>query len=352
MTAALEPEPVTGSGTRAAPRSARLPGGATSRFPLPAPGLSPLEAVRARYASMYAAATEHTAATGADVPWPGAQGPLPPYLCRLLNRGELLGPAAHGPHAVLGTGSDPLVPVGTGPLRLRYATSIAPHLLRTIGSSGFRVVTPGPKTAARLAEAAATLPGLLPEAAAAVESYISVLVLLKPYRPARPMGETVASCAFPGLPFTAFLTGLGLHHLVPGFMFAQPCVYSLQESLYHEALRLALYEEERLADHFASPEARAALVYVSWQSEWRPAEQCLRMLYVYAHLARLRTAALRRGAGPDGGVLAEALRSVLACARELARDLAGRQRLFSGAGRELLDAVEELLLAGGVAVRS
>ncbi|MHC0430249.1 hypothetical protein ACX6XY_08670 [Streptomyces sp. O3] len=335
-----------------------LPTGVGSEAVGPAPGLSPVAAVRERYARLYAAATgtgdtagtpgtTHTTGTpgapAAGAPWPGAAGALPPYLCRLLNRAAPTGRAARGPYAVLGTDGDPLVPVGTGPLRLRYADGIAPQLLDAVGLGAFRAVRPGPKTTARLAEAADTLPALLPDAAAAVDRYITALVLLKPRGPASPMGDTMTSCAFYGLPFTAFVSGLGLHHMVPGFMFSEPSVYTLQESLYHEALRLALNEERRLVDHFASRDDRVTLVYVSWQSEWRTAEHCLRILYVYAQLARLRAAALRRGLGPEQPVLAEALRSVLACARELANSLAGMRYLFTDTGLRLLDGIEALL---------
>ncbi|WP_419992813.1 hypothetical protein [Streptomyces boninensis] len=306
-------------------------------------GLSTPDAVRSRYARLY------TAATGTTAGWAGGDRPLPPYLCRLLNRAEPLGQAAAAPHAVLGTAADPLVAVGTGPLRLRYATGIAPHLLKAVGLTEVRAVTPGPKTTARLTAAADTLPGLLPEAAAVVARYLTALVLLKPAGtrlPAGPTGTMTASCTFTGLPFTAFLSGLGLHHMVPSFMFSQPSVYTLQESLYHEALRLALNEEQRLVAHFDSPESRDAVVYVSWERDWRTAGECLHMLYVYVHLARLRMAALRLGTGPKEPVLGEALRSVLGCAQELANSLGGMRYLFSEAGLELLDYAEGLLPPG------
>ncbi|MDG4864946.1 hypothetical protein P8605_43035, partial [Streptomyces sp. T-3] len=275
-----------------------------------------------------------------------------------LNQGAPLGAAAEGPQAVLGTDADPLVSVGSGRLRLRYADSVAPHLYDTLGLAGYRAVVPGPKTAARLARAAAALPELLPAAATTVDRYVGALVLLKPSAGVSAPSESMISCSFDGLPFTAFLTGFGLHHLVPGFMFAEPCLYSLQESLYHEALRLALNEEQRLVDHFAHDDDRATLVYVSWRSEWRTAQHCLRMLYVYAHLARLRAAAVQYAARCDDStptepavteeVLAEALRSVRACARELANSLAGLRYLFSEAGLALLDEIDVLLPAADV----
>jgi hypothetical protein len=305
-------------------------------------GLSPLDAVRRRYAALYTAATADTAAGGGGGVWPGAGGPLPPYLCRLLNRAKAPGRAARAPYAVLATGADPLVAVGSGPLRLRYATAIAPRLLDAVGLRGVRAVRPGPKTTARLAEAADTLGALLPEAATAVERYVTAVVLLKAADSAEAQDRTVCR-AVPGLPFTAFLSGLGLHHMVPAFSFAAPSVYTLQESLYHTALRLALNEERRLAEHFATPRDAATLIYVSWESDWRTAGHCLRRLYVYAHLARLRTAALHAGAGPEEAVLTEALRSVTACARELAGSLGGLRHLFSDAGRALLDCTEALL---------
>ncbi|MDG4864947.1 hypothetical protein P8605_43040, partial [Streptomyces sp. T-3] len=91
----------------------------------PAPGLTPLSVIRDRYEALY------RAAAGPGAAWPGKDGSLPPYLCRLLNQGAPLGAAAEGPQAVLGTDADPLVSVGSGRLRLRYADSVAPHLYDT-----------------------------------------------------------------------------------------------------------------------------------------------------------------------------------------------------------------------------
>ncbi|MFD7033115.1 hypothetical protein ACFWAR_34335 [Streptomyces sp. NPDC059917] len=301
------------------------------------PGLADIAAVRERYAALF----ERRGGVRPGWDRPGAAPP--PYLCGSLN-GDLPAPAAPGA-AALGTGAATLVEVGGGPLRLRYATGLASTALTELGLAGYRPVRPGPRTAARLAEAATSLPDLSPWAAGVVGELVGAVVLLKPRPDLAPLSESLSSCSFDGLPFTVFLTGLGLHRLPPGFMFTQPSVYSLQESLFHQALLLWLDESRRLEDPFRDGRARERSMYVSWCGSWWSAERCLRTLFVYAHLARLRSAGLERASGEEAALLAEALRSALACARELLLGLTERRALLSASGLELLGGVARTLPA-------
>lgn len=299
-------------------------------------GPAGLEAVRARYAALLA---RDGGAPGDRSGQPG--GTPPPYLCGWLNHGRWPAPPPGG--EALGTADASLVEFGGGPLRLRYATGLSPHVPGELALSGYRTVLPGPRTTARLTEAVDTLPELSPWAARVVGDFVGAVVLLKPRPDLAPLGETMSSCSYAGLPFTVFLTGLGLHRLPPGFMFTEPSVYSLQESLFHEALLLWLNEARRVADPFRSERGRATSVYVSWQNEWWSAERCLRELFVFAHLPTLRAAALERTSGPPAVLLEEALRSARACARELLNSLTGHRDALARPGRELLEEVAGLL---------
>ncbi|MDX3580114.1 hypothetical protein [Streptomyces sp. FL07-04A] len=297
-----------------------------------------LTVVRQRYAALL------TGSAAGPVPWsgPGLVDPLPPHLCRRLNLGRAPECGPRSRTAYTGREDCELVEFGSGALRLRYATALDPAALEDVGLSGYRTVRPGPRTTAWMTQAVDTLPGLCPEAARAVEAFVSVLVLLKPRREQAPLGETMASCSFRELPFTAFLTGLGLHHLPPGFMFTEPSVYSLQESLYHEALHLWLNEIQRTDDHFApargdGPHGRDVKIFVCWQGTWWSAARCLHTLFGYVHLLRLRTAALERAEGAQAVLLEEAVRSARACSSELQHSLLDRPALLSAAGRDLVE---------------
>lgn len=301
----------------------------------PSPALAGIDTVRRRYAGLSARA--EGVPPGRALPG----GALPPYLCGRLNHGRW--PAGPPGSEMLGCADASLVEFGTGALRLRYATGLSPDVMRELNLPGYRTVLPGPRTTARLTEAVDTLPELSPWAAAVVGDFVGAVVLLKPRPDLAPLGETMSSCSFASLPFTVFLTGLGLHRLPPGFMFTEPSVYSLQESLLHEALLLWLNEAERVAAPFCAARDRATKVYVSWHNEWWSAGGCLRELFVYAHLPALRAAALERTSGPRAALLEEALRSADACARELLHSLTARRELFTPAGRELLADLGRLL---------
>jgi hypothetical protein len=295
-------------------------------------------AVHERYA------TEFTRRTGSPPPWTGLPGTPPPYVCGRLNHGRW--PEAAPGNEALGLPGAELVEFGTGSLRLRHATGLSPDVLRELGLTGYRTVLPGPRTRARLTEAVDTLPDLSPWAAEVVGDFVGAVVLLAARPGQVPAGETNASwssCSFGRLPFTVFLTGLGLHRLPPGFMFTEPSVYSLQESLFHEALLLWLNEAHRIEDAFVTELSRATQVYVSWHNTWWSAGRCLRELFVFAHLPALRAVALDWYRGPQRALLGDALRSADACGRELLRSLAVRRELLSPSGQELLDSLALLL---------
>ncbi|NED88360.1 hypothetical protein G3I76_50835 [Streptomyces sp. SID11233] len=290
-------------------------------------------AVREHYAA------DFTRVTGSRPAWTDHGGTPPPYAS---------GRPGHDRRTDAGLGAEALpgadlVEFGTGPLRLRYATGLNQDALRELGLTGYRTVLPGPRTTARLTEAVDTLPELSARATEVVGDFVGAVVLLKPRPDRAPMGETMSSCSFSRVPFTVFLTGLGLHRLPPGFMFTQPTVYSLQESLFHEALLLWLNEVDRITDAFETDRGRATQVFVSWHNAWWSAGRCLRELFVFAHLPALRAAALERSRGPRRALLAEALRSANACGQELLGSLAVRRELFTPAGLELLDSLAPLL---------
>ncbi|MFJ9567876.1 hypothetical protein ACIRQQ_48670 [Streptomyces fuscichromogenes] len=232
---------------------------------------------------------------------------------------------------------------GTGAVRLRCTGGPGRGVLAELGLGGYRPVPPGPGTGARLAEAADTLTELSPFAAGVVRDMVGAVVLLEPRAGRHPLGATMSSYSSPRLPSTVFVTELGMHRLPPGFMFAEPSVYSLQESLFHEALLLWLEEAHRIGRPFRSVRSRAVNVYVSWHNAWWSAERCLRELFVFAHLPALRAAALERARGPQRALLAAAHRSAGACARELLGSLSGRPELFTRPGLELLEQTARLL---------
>ncbi|GGN45986.1 hypothetical protein [Streptomyces fuscichromogenes] len=232
---------------------------------------------------------------------------------------------------------------GTGSVRLRCAAGPERGVLTELGLGGYRPVPPGPGTGARLAEAADTLAELSPFAAGVVRDMVGAVVLLEPRAGRHPLGATMSSYSSPRLPSTVFVTELGMHRLPPGFMFAEPSVYSLQESLFHEALLLWLNEAHRISRPFRTVRSRAVNVYVSWHNAWWSAERCLRELFVFAHLPALRAAALERARGPQRALLAAAHRSASACARELLGSLGARPELFTRPGLELLEQIARLL---------
>jgi hypothetical protein len=305
-------------------------------------GLAGAAAVRERYRALYEAAVPP--GTKGPAALRGGAGPLPPYACALLNRGEPLGDAADGPHAHLGTGSGVLLPSGTGRARVYTATALARDALDAVALTGFRAVRPGPRTSELLADAVADLSERWPEAAATVGDFTSVVVWLKPLPLGPDAVDVFSSYAFAALPFLTFLTGLAARHLAPGHVFPEPSRYALQESLYQEALHHRLDETQRTADHFVpGPAGRRTPVPVPWYgTEWTAAH-CLHTLVVLVHLVPMRAAALARATGVEREVLAAAHPAGLACAHQLLDGLAERREVLSPAGAGLLDGLAALL---------
>jgi hypothetical protein len=309
-------------------------------------GLTDVTAVRERYRALYEAAVPPGVKGPAALR--GGAGPLPPYACRLLNRGDPLGEAADGPRAHLGTDDGIVLPAGAGRARVYSATALARDALDAVALTAFRAVRPGPRTAELLADAVEGLSERWPEAAATVGDFTSVVVWLKPL----PLGpgtvDVFASYAFPGLPFLTFLTGLAARHLAPGYVFPEPSRYALQESLYQEALHHRLDETQRTVDHFVpGPGGRHTPVPVPWHgTEWTAAH-CLATLFVHVHLAPMRAAALARATGVEREVLAAAHPTGLACAYQLLHGLTEHRGVFSDAGAALLEGLGALLAQAG-----
>lgn len=301
-------------------------------------GLPGIATVRERYRALYEQDRQRGPAPG---PFADEDGPLPPYACRLLNRGEPVDRARSGLAAHLGTSLGDVMTVGG----LRCATGVASELLETVNLSGYRPVLPDRRTVRLLTDAVESLPDVWPRAADAVTTFTSLVVWLAPRPHHTPVAGGFASRTLSGMPFTTFLTDLAARRLPPGFAFPEPSRYALQEALYTEALHQWLNEGQRTEDLFVpGPEGRTSLVHVPWYASWWTAARCMHALFVYTHVAPMRAAAAVLATGPERELLAHAARSAPSCAWGLLDGLVSVRHVLSPAGAALLDRLHRLLI--------
>lgn len=215
---------------------------------------------------------------------------LPPYLCRQINRKELLKDFSQS-YFYTGNSQSKLRKILIHDYELNICLSdLNLDVLSELNLWSFDIKVPSERLLKELEDALIHLESIYAPAWKTVSQQTSMIVWLTPKK-MTPPEDLFSCCSFHQLPHCTFLTDLALRHIPANVVFKKNSTYALQENLYHESLHQELCEI--IDNHNLFLVDRSELLSIQVSVPWRATEWALEKavhaFYVYAHLLKMRS---------------------------------------------------------------